>query len=194
MFSINVEWLGNDLCIKYIMKYITKGVTMAFVDIQRENEDATDYDEFHQLQSVRFKTADEAYLSIWGHKIAKMSHTVNNLFIAIDFLLRLFHYKVDVQHVHEEDKSRVVFEEGTEEDLAEKLMEAEGPRKTQLTEYFELNKNMPNKKNPKDYTYDTIHEAFWWDKPNKKWIARDRDLNKLVRISSVAPGNRELQV
>jgi hypothetical protein len=104
-----------------------------------------------------------------------------------------------VQRIHEPHKNRVVYEEGDEEEAALELIEeGEGAKRirTQLTDYFELNSdsNRINRATANKYRYDTIHEEFWWDLRNKRWIERTRDRDKLVRVATAAPGNREQQV
>jgi hypothetical protein len=81
-----VEWLHGDACVKYILKYVTKGCDMAFVSVGTDGPvDVFNYDEFRQIHMARFQTASEALMSIWGHKIVRMTHQVklvnDNLYV-----------------------------------------------------------------------------------------------------------------
>ena len=81
LFSINVEWIQGDACIKYVMKYVMKGCDLAFVQVGRERNNACvvqiTYDEFKQIRMARYQTPMEAIMSIWGNKIVRKSHQVN---------------------------------------------------------------------------------------------------------------------
>ena len=74
MFSVNVEYLHGDKCVKYVTKYLMKGCEMAFVDTKEEG--VVDYDEYQQLRMARYISAPEAFLSIHGHPLVKLSHEV----------------------------------------------------------------------------------------------------------------------
>lgn len=83
-FSINIEWIQGDTTAKYITKYITKGCDLALVKVQKAKKDApaiVNYDEFEEIRLGVYRTASEAALGIWGHKIFTKSHHVQTLYI-----------------------------------------------------------------------------------------------------------------
>ena len=80
-----------------------------------ENSETFDYDEFEATFRVRYMTALEAYLRLHSTKIVALSNQIVPL------------------TVHEEDGQTIVFEEGHETELANKLT-----RGTKLTEFFNL--------------------------------------------------------
>lgn len=70
-------------------------------------------------------------------------------------------------------------------------------RKTMLNQYFKLNRDLEleGKRHIADaFTYETISQAYYWDRQNKEWKQRKNKLNTIVRIGSAAPGNINLQV
>ena len=55
---------------------------MAFVKVQSQKGDnVVNYDEFEEIRCGAFRTASEAMLAIYGHKIFSKSHKVESLFI-----------------------------------------------------------------------------------------------------------------
>jgi hypothetical protein len=101
-----------------------------------------------------------------------------------------------VLYVHEPSKTRVVYEEEDEEEVAHRETEnaAQGIEKvTPLTAYFTLNSSLSLEERTK-YRYDTILEAYYFDKTKKAWKKREKKVDRLVRIGSASAGNRECQV
>jgi hypothetical protein len=78
IYSINLEWIQGDATAKYITKYITKGCDLALV---KTSADTVDYNEFEEIRVGVYRTASEAALGIWGHKIFAKSHAVQSLFV-----------------------------------------------------------------------------------------------------------------
>lgn len=66
-------------------------------------------------------------------------------------------------------------------------------KQTKLTEYFTLNTTLPPEVRNK-YTYATICRDYCWDNDEKIWKKRINNKDKLVRIGSVAPGDKDMQV
>lgn len=86
IFSINLEWLHGDLAAKYVLKYITKGGDAALVLVKGTNdgEILVNYDEFEEIRLAVYRTASEAMLAIYGHKIFTKSFPVEVLYIHRD--------------------------------------------------------------------------------------------------------------
>lgn len=74
-----------------------------------------DYDEIAATFAVRYMTAFEAYLRLYSYKIVSMSHQIYTL------------------TVHDEKCQTIVFEEGNENEMANKIA-----RDTRLTAFFNL--------------------------------------------------------
>ena len=115
--------------------------------------------------------------------------------------------KVDVQRIHLPGQHRIIFDDGAEQDeeqleelaeQADRMLSGDLVRRTQLTEYFALNRWLRDHKLgdvAANYRYDTIHEKYWWKLKTKEWKKRTRERKKkLVRIATAAPTNRELTV
>lgn len=66
-------------------------------------------------------------------------------------------------------------------------------KQTKLTEYFTLNSTLSVEERMK-YTYATICRDYCWDDDEKIWKKRINNKDKLVRIGSVAPGDKDMQV
>jgi hypothetical protein len=86
-YSINVEPVSGDGCVKYITYYLMKGSTKALTRMDNfghqynENDRGGPnvewrYDEFQQMRLVRFITSFEAFLSLWGQPLVQRSHIV----------------------------------------------------------------------------------------------------------------------
>lgn len=87
VFSINVEFLYGDSCVKYVTKYAMKGADLGFVRIATEGGTTVNFDEFQQIKLARFVTAHEAFMAIWGEPIVWSSKTVRrDYFIPLLFL------------------------------------------------------------------------------------------------------------
>ena len=84
--SINLEWLHGDLAAKYVLKYITKGGDAALVLVKGTNdgEIIVNYDEFEEIRLAVYRTASEAMLAIYGHKIFTKSFPVEVLYVHRD--------------------------------------------------------------------------------------------------------------
>lgn len=83
LFSINVEWIQGDLTAKYVTKYITKGCDLALVKVtgKKGEADTVNYDEFEEIRLSVYRTASEAMLGVYGHKIFAKSNPVEVLYI-----------------------------------------------------------------------------------------------------------------
>lgn len=140
------------------------------------------YDEFEEIRLGVYRTACEAMLGIWGHKIFRKSHTVKSMFI------------------HEPGKVEIIYEDGQEEEVAEREMQRLNKgieRKTMLNQYFKLNRDLESEGKQdvaNAYTYATINQAYYWNQAKKEWLPRMKKRNIIVRIGSAAPGNVMLQV
>lgn len=195
-FSINVELVAGDGCVKYVTKYVMKGADMAFIRVEQEGFEggAWRYDEFHQLRLARYITSMEAFLSLWGTKLVVRSHIVIFIFFRI-----LLNFEVDELDVHGPQGHYISFEEGQELETAEITqlrVDAGEERRTQLTAYFEFNRNRQLQGEvAAGLTYGNAYQQLRYDPQKKRWqfyVDPNRTQNKLCRIRTVSPTNIEL--
>ena len=104
-------------------------------------------------------------------------------------MIRNNHYVIQVLRVHEEEAQHVVFNEGNEE------LAIETQRKTELTEFFEKNKQNkelgePDKVLP-TLRYIDMPTKFTYNKAKKEWKprAKDRKCDTLGRVDNVHPAS-----
>ena len=110
--------------------------------------------------------------------------------------------------MHEPDGNRVIYEDGQEEEIAEKLIDCQAkgipPRNTALNRYFELNRMalMQQQVNPQlankllQHTYATVlhdfsYEGNFW---RERTISRKLGQNTIIRLGPAPPRNKELHV
>ena len=117
---INVEICGTEAAAKCIFKYINKGTDRAMVavtDVSLENDEIKRYQDYRSIGSC------EGAYRLFGNEIA------------------LRYPAVVVLRVHLKEQQMVTY--NTENDIAQTL---EAARKTELTEFFEFNKQHPETK------------------------------------------------
>ena len=132
------------------------------------------YDEWNQLKLARYTTASEAFLKLWGHEIVKKSTVVDTLY------------------VHLPRASEIIYEAGTEENVAKNELNRQlrgEERPTKLTEFFRVCKI-----DKFDITYEQVYEKYKWNERQKTWKYWKRPKRKLVRVGAASAGNLELQV
>jgi len=126
------------------------------------------YDEFTQVFKVRYLTATEAFLRLWGYPVVKLSHTVH------------------VLYVHLPGYTPVYFKEGEEDEGEER---AADPKDTELMAYFKLNNS---DREAVDLRFDTVVFRYYFDKRKCAWIKRKRTMEKiLTRVARVNPKDVE---
>ena len=141
---INVEACTSIKSIKYVFKYVYKGHDCA--SIERVEVDPITYDEIRTYLDTRYLSAPEACWRIREFPLTEKSHTV---------------YRLDVHLEHEHN---VVFNHDAN---IEEVMD--NSRKTKLTEYFTLNKNVEA---AQQLLYSEIPVHFTWNDSGKCWKER----------------------
>lgn len=140
---INVEYCSSISSIKYIYKYIHKGLDKAFVKIKTKNEDTIEIkNEINDHVEGRYLSAMEAAWRLLQLPMSGRSHAV----IQLD--------------IHTENQQRIVFEENKENDALEKNHD------TTLTAWFKLNQIDPEANNIK---YINIPKYYTYDRQSKIW-------------------------
>ena len=165
---INMEVCTSPKCAKYLYKYTLKGSDRAMVATVVPGQEGQPRDEITEYVDLRSVGSSEAVWHLLGFPITDR------------------HPPVTALRLHLEDQQQVVFDEGTEDEALE------NQRTTELTEFFELNKKLKDDDPDVDIEmlpqYVDMPSLYRYDKPNKKWIKRKRNLNENIgRVHTVNP-------
>ncbi|TKR89117.1 hypothetical protein L596_013265 [Steinernema carpocapsae] len=171
---VNVEVCTGIKCVKYLFKYVYKGMDKASlficetgaVENEQQNPDVLNHDEVQNYADARYVGPAEACWRLLGYPMQETSHNVERLAI------------------HLEGEQNIMFDE--EEDLQVTLDRARLARST-LTAWFELNQNDPS---AHGYLYKDIPKHFVWNKKDKKWSPRQKG-KAIGRIYQVSPTQTE---
>ena len=153
---INNELCMSPLASKYLFKYVTKGEDRAMVRTEIDGEEQQK-DEIADYVDLRSVGSSEASWHIFSFNIAKNFPAV--------YALR----------IHLEDEQNVIFDMETAEESIE------NQRCTELTEFFNFNKQNPQT----NVTYCDFPEHFTWR--DNKWHERKRFSGTIGRINVVNP-------
>ncbi|KAF8090552.1 hypothetical protein N665_0473s0004 [Sinapis alba] len=157
---INVEWCNRTSAIKYLFKYITKGVDKASVVIERGNTSAipdkakdTTKKQRNEIQDYvegRYLSACESMWCIFAFQIHKRKPSVQKLIIHLEG-----EHSITVKETN--DLGRVIRRPGIE--------------KTMFTEWMVL---CQTSEFARTLTYVQIPEYFVWNNATKVWSERKR--------------------
>lgn len=148
---MNVEITSSLKSIKYLFKYLHKGLDMARLNI-KVVDNVQVYNEFDHFVDCRYLSAGEAIWKIFDSPLFFQMHTVYAL------------------PVHLENYQNVIF---NPENPAAGLAHGD----SMLTAYFELNRSDPS---ARQYFYCEIPLHYVFDKKTKKWKRRQRRLLKTL--------------
>ncbi|KAG7537158.1 Helitron helicase-like domain [Arabidopsis suecica] len=180
---INVEWCNTTNAVKYLFKYITKGVDKATILIEKgttsttTNETTREFvkerDEIQEYLDCRYLSACEAMWRIFAYHIHKWKPAVQKLII------------------HLENQQTVTYKKT---DNLDRVLSRYGIEKTMFTEWMEMNKHC---KEARGLTYVEFPKYFVWDADNKAWHRRRRGQNSTAirtigRIVNIHPNADEL--
>lgn len=161
---INIEITSSLKSIKYLFKYLHKGLDMARLNI-KIIDNVQIYNEFDHFIDCRYLSAGEAIWKLYDFPMFYQSHTVYAL------------------PVHLENYQNVIF---NPQNPAAALEHAD----SMLTAYFTLNQV---DENAREYLYTDIPLHYVYDKKKKVWHRRERRLNAtLGRMYIVNYNNIEL--
>ena len=149
---INVEIVHGLAVVKYLFKYIYKGVDKVRVGLA----DRERHDEIENFQSARYLSSSEAAWRIQGNKI---HHNSPNVF-------RL--------HLHLENEQSVIFDE---DQPPEPARLQQGPPSTMLTEFFRLNSpdRFPGETDDHFQRRQQLRSVKYIDFPQYcTWVQKDR--------------------
>ncbi|CAN7055635.1 unnamed protein product [Brassica oleracea var. botrytis] len=169
---VNVEWCNKSSAIKYLFKYITKGVDRATFKLQPNAEQST------LLEKEKEKPRNEINEFVEGRYLSACEST-----------WRIF--KFDIHHntpavqklpVHLPGEQTAIFDEDEDlEDVETRYLHG----RTMLTEWFEMNRLYEEVRKLK---YIEMLTMFVWDNSQKIYTKRKqkRTIGRIVNISPAA--------
>ena len=164
---MNVEICCDIRAVKYLYKYVYKGIDKVSMAVVSESEAAIQ-DEITSFQSTRWISPPEAVWRIYGFPLSCMQPAVMTL------------------QIHLPDFHSVRF---SDDDDLENIIRTASATGTMLTEFFKMNATNEAAKRYKCY-YKDFPELFVWNYSKKKWTERKR--GKMIgRIASVNPSEGE---
>lgn len=161
---INVEWCCRSGAIKYLFKYITKGVDRATMLIEEEKNPSGIVNEIDRFIQCRYISACEASWRIFAFPIQYNQPNVLKL------------------PVHLPGQHRAVFD--TNDNLAE-FVSREGNDRTMLTAFFEACNIYPE---ARELTYVEFPSRFVYNSSAREWTPRQHGeaIGRVVYINPVA--------
>ncbi|KAF8111948.1 hypothetical protein N665_0070s0018, partial [Sinapis alba] len=171
---INVEWCNRTSAVKYLFKYITKGVDKAIAVIEKGNNISTldkdtevvtkQQNEIQDFIECRYLSACESMWRIFAFHIHKRKPTVQKLIIHLEG-----EHNITVKET--DDLGRVIRRPGIE--------------KTMFTERMVLCRRSEF---ARTLTYVQIPEYFVWNNSTKVWFERKKGV-QIGRIVTVHPSS-----
>ena len=161
----NVEWVGSFLSIRYLYKYIHKGVDVATIGI-KSDEKMNDKDEIERFVNARTIDPYDAHWRIMEYQIQDRFPSVMSLAIHLD------------------GQQNIVFRDGKAEEALENVKD------TTLTAFFKLNQTDVE---AAKLLYKEIPEHYVWAKPKCQWTKRktqpgENEVPRTIgRINNVSP-------
>jgi hypothetical protein len=162
---INIEYCNKSNCIKYLFKYINKGVDRVTATLNRDDDECVD--EIQQYYDCRFLSPSE---SIWRI----FAFDIHNRYPAV---IRLA--------FHLNGQQRVVFKDNSNLAAVLKYNKKVG---TMFTAWMEANKRY---RHGRHLTYSQYPSIFTYDSDGRFWKPRKRG-GSIGRLTYIPHGNRDL--
>ena len=162
---INVEAYQEGMGIKYLYKYLYKGVKYEHVTFGLEEDgrlSVVELDEVKEYRTGRYLSSYEAYWNLASFPMFGSSHAVMRL------------------QVHMPDGQSLLFAAGGEEAADRRA----SVKSTQLTAFFDLNRKDPS---AQELTYLKLPLHYTWKPDQGEWTRRKRADKMIVRIHDVPP-------
>jgi hypothetical protein len=162
---VNIEFCNKSNCIKYLFKYITKGVDRVTASLQLGNEE--NVDEIKQFYDCRYLSPSE---SIWRI-----------------FRFDIHHRLPPVQRLsfHLRDEQRIVFREDSN---LESVLARNREKNTMFLAWMAANRKYRSGRN---LTYTKYPSKFVYDSDSHCWRPRNRG-QSIGRLTFIPTSNREL--
>ncbi|XP_026383485.1 uncharacterized protein LOC113278984 [Papaver somniferum] len=155
-YHINVEICSSVQSVKYLYKYVWKGVDRVSMEVSNEKE--AEY-EIKQFVDARWICPQEDLWWIYKYQKNKIYPLVLSL------------------QVHLKDRQKILLPEGS---TVRDVMRREKASHTQLTEFFKKNQE---DEFARTLLYKQFPEHYMWDKPLKQWKRRQRDNKVISRVN-----------
>ncbi|KAH9615625.1 hypothetical protein KSS87_013884 [Heliosperma pusillum] len=167
---INVEWCNQSRSIKYLFKYINKGVdrvTMQSSHMRRDDDNPEQVDEIQRFYDCRYISACESVWRIFSFKIHYRTPPVERL------------------RFHLPNEQNVVFHD---EDPIDSVLDNPTVGMSKFLAWMDCNKQV---KEAKELTFSQFPTKFVWNKDLRKWTKR-KQWFALGRLQHVSPKCGEL--
>ena len=162
---VNIEFCNRSNCIKYLFKYITKGVDRVTATVEAGGQG--DVDEIQQYYDCRYLSLCESIWRILAFEIHSRYPPVQRLTF----------------HLH--GKQRVIFDDDAD---LEDVVAFNQDRKTMFLAWMDSNKESEI---GRSLTYPQYPSLFVFNDRNRTWKPRQRGIS-VGRLAFVPPSNREL--
>ena len=162
---VNIEFCNKSNCIKYLFKYITKGVDRVTATVEAVGQG--DVDEIQQYYDCRYLSPCESIWRIFAFDIHSRYPPVQRL---------TFHLN---------GKQRVIFDDDAD---LEDVVAFNQERNTMFLAWMDSNKESEI---GRSLTYPQYPSMFVFNDRNRTWQPRQRGIS-VGRLTFVPPSNREL--
>jgi hypothetical protein len=162
---VNIEYCNKSNCIKYLFKYINKGVDRVTATLQTCDDECID--EIKQYYDCRFLSPSESIWRIFAFKI----HNRHPAVIRLTF--------------HDEGNQSIVFKDSS--DLTN-VLRSNKHKDTMFLAWMEANKRYPQGRH---LTYSQFPTAFRYDSDLRVWRPRKRG-GSIGRLTFIPHSNRDL--
>jgi hypothetical protein len=162
---INIEYCNKSNCIKYLFKYITKGVDRVTATLKMDDEECVD--EIQQYYDCRYLSPSESIWRIFKFDIHKRWPSVQRL---------TFHLK---------GEQRVFFKESSN---LGKVLDRNKNKDTMFLAWMKANKRYVA---GRSLTYTKFPTKFVYEPDNRRWKPRQKG-QSVGRLTFVPPSTREL--
>jgi hypothetical protein len=172
---INVEWCNKSIFIKYLFKYVTKGLDRSkflFRKVQAGedvpyNEETNTKDEVKEYLDSRYMCDKDSCWRVFGYEIHRHYPAVERMTV----------------HLPNENYISYYARANMAQVLSESFL-----RRTMLTEWFVCNTTDPS---VRDLTYCKFPSKWRWDEQNRTWKPRRAKQGKIGRLYYVHPSAGE---
>ncbi|MCI12961.1 ATP-dependent DNA helicase PIF1, partial [Trifolium medium] len=162
---VNIEYCNKSNCIKYLFKYINKGVDRVTATLQACDDECVD--EIKQYYDCRFLSPSESIWRIFAYQIHKRSPPVTRL---------TFHLA---------GKQRVVFKDSSN---LKSVLKRNNSKGTMFLAWMEANKRY---RSGRHLTYNQYPSSFTYDANGQFWKPLKKGCN-VGRLTFIPHGTREL--
>ncbi|XP_062189934.1 uncharacterized protein LOC133892964 [Phragmites australis] len=147
---INVEWCNMSRSIKYLFKYIHKGVDYVVGLLKEKGSSEDEIDEIKKYLEMRYISTTEACWRLFQFDLHYQDPPVERL------------------NFHLENEQQVIFPDSTD---IEKIVRKEGVKITKFTEWMETNKQYEE---ARELKYGDFPTKWVWHSDKRKWEKRKK--------------------